>query len=402
MERESRSVAATVARLVAGPVLVAAMCVAVTSATASGSTTVSAAKVGHFLCYTETPATGSFHGAPSQVKLIDRWHAAAWVVKVHPSTTVCNTATKYVTGATFASPNPRAHLVCYGIQPSVTAFSKTLYVANQFGSGIKVLVGPVSTLCLPSWKSLTAIPTATTSQPPGLDHYSCYAASYPVGGATFNIPSSLAASDEFSTAHTSLQLSLPGQLCVPTTKILATASFPAHSLGDPSLLCFASSATPTKPKVYVRNQFGTGALSVHATKWFCVPSTVAGPESASLCDAMAKTVTTAVQAYDAQNAPAIIGWETRGTGAGDVNPGRPSSFGSATQARRLIVGQYLVGWPAPNDFAIALATGPASVSGSDAAARGAQKGDVMVYVPATSTTPVDYNLETQGNGCNSL
>jgi general secretion pathway protein G len=147
---------------------------------------------------------------------------------------------------------------------------------------------------------------------------------------------------------------------------------------------------------------------------------VTGNAKASACNADAKTVTTAVQAFDAQNSPASISWETVGTGAvgsGTILPSDWTTFVNGAQAQRLLTiptggtTPYLNAWPSNtnNNYAIALATGPATVAGSDAAGSTAtapvHAGDVMVYVKINGTTTIsDYNNETQAanSGCNAL
>ena len=364
----------------------------------------SAASVGHFLCYAQTPKPGSFNSAPSKVQLIDRWHSTPYNVNVLASSSVCNPAIQYLPGSIAKSPNPNAHLVCYGVHASAASAPKKVAFTNAFGASVTLVVGAQSSLCLPTWKSLSATPTAAAAQPPGLDHYTCYVAIYPTsGGPTFKVPSSLAASDEFSPLKgTKIQLALPGMVCVPTTKIVAAVTYPASSLADPSLVCFSSTPTPKKSEVFAKNQFGTGTLAVTATKWFCTPSKVVQNVYQNNCRIDAEEATTAIQSFNAQSYPAVIGWETRGSATGDVNPGVPSSFGRATQARRLITGQYLIAWPPiGGGYALAIATGPAAKAGSDAR-RGAAMGDVMIYVPANSKTPVDFSQQTATNGCNAL
>ena len=365
------------------------------SVTASASTapsSVSAANVGHFLCYSAAPSTGSFLHTPSQAKLIDRWHTAAYVVKVRPSTTLCNPATKYLHALSFTSPNPNAHLVCNAIQPNATSPTRYTAVSNQFGLSIKLQISTPLTLCLPTWKSLTATPQTTQPQPPGLDHYTCYKANYPpAGGPMFHVPSYVAATDEFSpTSRTQLRLGPPSQLCVPTTKILPTVSYKVHSLSDPSLLCFTSGATPTMPKVFAKDQFGTGALLIQATTLFCVPSKVAPDAQAAACKLDAQSVSTAVFSWDAQNAPKMIVAET------GITIGTPSTYKSGVQAKRLISGRTIASWPGySHGYAIALATKANIMAGAHA-------GDVMIYVPSTSVHAVDWSTQKSATGCNAL
>jgi general secretion pathway protein G len=118
---------------------------------------------------------------------------------------------------------------------------------------------------------------------------------------------------------------------------------------------------------------------------------VTGNAKASSCNADAKTVETAVQAYNAQNAPTVIVAET------GITPGQTAAdwatFSSGTQAKLLVAGGYLNAWPGTgNSYAIALATA-ADITG------GAAAGDPMVYATNTVT---DYNGQSGTTGCNSL
>ncbi len=105
------------------------------------------------------------------------------------------------------------------------------------------------------------------------------------------------------------------------------------------------------------------------------------------CIADAKTVETAVGAFNAQLTPAI-GVETTGTSAGDITVGTPQTYPAGTQAQLLLTNNYLKSWPMyTNGYAVSLSTTVA--------------GDVSIYVPATSLSPTDYEHESSSTGCNN-
>jgi hypothetical protein len=270
---------------VAGTVLAGAAIVA-TASTAIGATahTVSAAKVGHFVCYKIQPAATDFTKNPHSATLYDRWHAAGYNTKINNAATVCNPATKYVpvAGVTtkFPSPNPAAHMVCFALP--ATHFSNKITVYNQFTNAtyVTLLIGTQQSLCLPSWKALRPLPTEPTVAPPGLDHYTCYKAQTQiVSHNPFKIPSFVGETDEFNslTPYPLKPIQLPLSLCVPTTKVVvvgtATHKYSAlNLLTDPALLCWTIVQAPTKPVVYALNQFGKGAPKVVIATQFCLPS----------------------------------------------------------------------------------------------------------------------------------
>jgi len=108
-----------------------------------------------------------------------------------------------------------------------------------------------------------------------------------------------------------------------------------------------------------------------------------GVTFAARCNADARTVLTAVQAYDAQNAPRIIGVETH------IVPGRPATYGLGIQAIQLVSAGYLASWPPLNGlYSISLSR--------------TQPGAVMVYVPYDSAAGVNWEYQTGTNGCNAL
>ena len=107
----------------------------------------------------------------------------------------------------------------------------------------------------------------------------------------------------------------------------------------------------------------------------------------SACNADAKTVETAVSAYNAQFTPSIAVEKT--IGAGSITVGTPASYSAGAQAA-LLLGQGLVkSWPGTaNGYAVSLSTDVT------------KPGDVAIYIPPTSLTAVDFESETSSTGCN--
>jgi len=112
---------------------------------------------------------------------------------------------------------------------------------------------------------------------------------------------------------------------------------------------------------------------------------VTGNAKSSACQADAKQIVTAVQTYNAQNAPTVIGFETTGPPAGTA------------QRTLLVSGGYLSAWPSTNNgYSLRLA---------NAGDAGAVAGDVMVTVGAAT---VNYKSEVPvsgtvaGTGCFAL
>jgi prepilin-type N-terminal cleavage/methylation domain-containing protein len=90
-------------------------------------------------------------------------------------------------------------------------------------------------------------------------------------------------------------------------------------------------------------------------------SGVTGTAKISACNADAKTVETAVAAYNADppttcTSLCTIGFEVTGTLAGDITPGTPSTYGTGTNAKALISNGDLNVWPgSANGYSISLA-----------------------------------------------
>lgn len=253
----------------AGAVLVGG----VTTAAPVGAATTGAPQ--HYLCYTAAAKKGFTPPAP--ITLVNAFTTGNGVsVKLGPASEHCNPAVKKVPGAAYKITNPTWHFLGFPFQtdqPSVT-----VSVSNQFGTATLVTSSP-NLLLVPSWKSLTGPPKEPTSAPAGEDHYTCYPVTYLPGTAPYTPPSPVKVKDEFSSAATTVKVENVDDLCAPTTKILPTGlSYPPS---DPSLyyVCFGVSKTPIKSPVYDQNQFGEGAVTIRATNWLCLPSSLASTTS---------------------------------------------------------------------------------------------------------------------------
>ncbi len=101
------------------------------------------------------------------------------------------------------------------------------------------------------------------------------------------------------------------------------------------------------------------------------------------CIADAKTVETAVGAYNFMQKTHPISKES------GISFDRPDTFSHGREAQALLSNGLIRTWPAPtHGYAVSLST--------------TRAGDVSIYVPATSTTPVDFESESATTGCNAL
>jgi hypothetical protein len=104
------------------------------------------------------------------------------------------------------------------------------------------------------------------------------------------------------------------------------------------------------------------------------------------CKADARTIETAVAAYDADPPSTGIQVISKETG---ITPGVPSTYGHGTMSQTLVKTDYLTAWPSDtNGYAISLSTTLA--------------GAATVYVPATSSTSVSFDYESSTSGCNAI
>lgn len=222
----------------------------------------------HYLCYTASAKTG--FQVPPGVRLVDQFAPNGFVPTIGKADLHCNPATKVVPTGSYPITDPTWHDLCWKLTASQP--SNAVTVTNQFGSATLVTGSP-NQLCVPSWKSLTGPPNQSPNTPPGADHYTCYPVKYAAGSTKYKAPASVQVQDEFSPgALTTVKVGAPQALCVPTEKILPSgAVFP---INDPSLeyVCFKVSKTPVISPVYDENQFGTGTVTIKATKWLCLPS----------------------------------------------------------------------------------------------------------------------------------
>src|SRR5262249_47605825 len=152
---------------------------------------------------------------------------------------------------------------------------------------VPLQVGALQSLCLPSFKSLTAA-NLQTGAPDDLDHYSCYRATYPKGSTTKFVPPSVRLDDQFSRLLVPAQsltatVLTPQSLCLPTIKIINPNPFVApptfKDLIDQNdhLVCFGVRVTAPVPfappaNVFDSNQFGVGQVAIKAVNQLCVPS----------------------------------------------------------------------------------------------------------------------------------
>ena len=185
----------------------------------------------------------------------------------------CNPTDKKVGTITTPMSNPNAHLDCWALAPNPTPLpTGAVTFTNQFGQGALVFKKALG-LCLPSWKSLTFANLPSTTAPPGLDHFTCYAVvPGPVGTPSFTPPASAILHDQFFTHSTSI--GTPNLLCSPVSKVIIPPT--GTTVGDPThyLVCFVipPSTSYASQVVYAKNQFGTGTLAVINTRELCVPS----------------------------------------------------------------------------------------------------------------------------------
>jgi hypothetical protein len=223
--------------------------------------------VDHQLCY---GASGTHFKVPAGVKLFDQFSPKGFVPKISPTLFLhCNPVQKTLpSGRTFTITHPNVHVGCFGItapkQPT-----PNVVVTNQFGHAT-LNPGQPNALCVPSWKSLTGPPKKQPTTPPGLNHFTCYPVKV-VSGAYKAPPVMLR--DEFTKKPVAAKVNaVPVELCLPTKKVVGNRIFPVIN-PTMHLLVFRVSKTPTVPKVWDENQFGTSVVTINATKYLAVPST---------------------------------------------------------------------------------------------------------------------------------
>ena len=246
--------------------------------------------VDHQLCYAVTHVR---YKIPAAIELFDQFSPHGFVPRIRPVPAIhCNPVEKTVvtsTGKTvFPIRNPAAHLLCFPMAAAKPQPTPAVIVTNQFGSA-ELIPSQPNLLCLPSWKSLTGPPRQKLPQPPGLSHFTCYPVRLAPGSGGYQVPPAILLRDEFAgkAGPTQVQVSaVPQELCLPTAKtvgkkVTKIVNSAAH------LLCFGVTPTPTKPKVWDQNQFGTSAMRILRTQALCLPSAKVVVPDHHLCYAAA-------------------------------------------------------------------------------------------------------------------
>jgi len=242
------------------------------------------ASISHFTCYLATAPTTSAAPSfvPKPVFLLNQFAPNGFYTNVGSVVEHCNPVQKTINSTSPPTVtnivNPNDHLLCFVLSKPPAQPSYTVTATNQFGTG-ELTTGKPITLCLPTWKNQPAMALA---QPPGLDHYVCYQASYTktaTGSAvsTFTPPTAMTLQDQFMPAQVPATIGAPNLLCVPTVKIVQPG-FTVPGLANPQahLVCFPvttpkRSFTPPA-QVTDQNQFGDGLVTIKKLFELCVPS----------------------------------------------------------------------------------------------------------------------------------
>jgi hypothetical protein len=169
--------------------------------------------------------------------------------------------------------NPRAHLVCVAIKPATQQPTEVVDVVNQFGKA-RLTAGTPFALCLPSWKNPITPKFPSATQPPKLDHFTCYRAAYLPGTPPLTLPPFVKLKDQFGTV--TAKLGQPQALCLPTAKTVNPATGPTKVTNPRAhLLClqvFPSQPVKLPRTVFDKNQFGISKVTVTQTATLCLPS----------------------------------------------------------------------------------------------------------------------------------
>jgi hypothetical protein len=248
---------------------------------ASTSATAATPTLDHFQCYVSQPTKTAavptpFPAKPPAALLKNQFAPGGLLAAIGALGTHCNPVEKTLpTGAVTPITNPRAHLDCWSINanPAPALPPATIFV-NQFGKGL-LKSSAVLGLCLPSWKNVSAPSFPTATQPPGLDHFTCYAVTNPAGTPQFTPPPVVTLKDQFFSYQT--KLGPVNMMCAPTSKILNPAGG-GTPIVNPNhfLVCWVTppSTAFASRTVYAKNQFGVGAVQVLRNTELCVPSTL--------------------------------------------------------------------------------------------------------------------------------
>jgi hypothetical protein len=289
---------------------------------ASGTNVPGLGPLDHYLCYGSSPVAPT---SSTNIKAFPQTPVAAWLQnqfgsvlgKVGSLQRHCNPVQKTTPdGVVTPIDRPNDHLVCFSFTPNKNSPPPIVNVTNQFSPSnaagpvaVPLQVGALQSLCLPSFKSLTAA-NLQTGAPDDLDHYSCYRVAYPKGATTKFVAPPVQLDDQFSRLLVPAQsltatVLTPQSLCLPTIKIVNPNPFVApptfKDLLDQSdhLVCFgvrisapAPFVTPTS--VFDSNQFGIGQVSIKTASQLCVPSLkdVPPPPSTTTTSIAGATTTT--------------------------------------------------------------------------------------------------------------
>jgi len=299
---------------------------------ASGTNVSGLGPLDHYLCYSTTAVSqpGTVAIKPFPNKPVAAWlqnQFGSVLGKVNGFQRHCNPVQKTTPDGVVTPINkPNDHLACWGFTPNKTAGTPFVTIRNQFSPAdaagnpvpVPLQVGPLNSLCLPSFKSLTAA-NLQPGAPDDLDHYACYPVKYPTGSKVkFTPPASVKLDDQFSRLLVPAQslnatVVVPVSLCLPTIKILNPNPFTANptfnDLLDKNdhLLCFGvriTSPSPfTPPTAFDSNQFGVGRIVPKTANQLCVPSLkdVTPPPPTTLTTVVGQTTTTTTPCDPATN-----------------------------------------------------------------------------------------------------
>jgi hypothetical protein len=293
-----------VVALALGAVLVVAASQAAPAAAPLGGPPPGDPALDHFLCYHVTQS--STQPKPTGVKVADEFttNAAGPVLKAVTVTTpvkLCAPITKYhiVNGVLFVYPasHPTLHLTCYRITEKTPTPPVTVSTDNQFNAaGQKRILTTqrlsatstqtVTSLCVPSHKSLSAGVPPQGEPLNMLDHFKCYKAAEtePSGTTVPGLPATVYGLDQFADPAAGIHQTTvlkPAEVCNPAEKTVTTASgtqtYPVR-FPDHHLVCFSIRTTAAANRtVFVDNQFvspavGPQQLVLGTAYQLCAPS----------------------------------------------------------------------------------------------------------------------------------
>jgi hypothetical protein len=265
--------------LSAGLVAAGGIALSATGAQASAATAASApapapakAKVpalSHQLCYSSS-AKG-FQKAHKRVEFADFFNPKGFVPlpKIGKDVLTCNPVrVQPRSGKRSPITDSAGHLTCFVLKVPHERLP-AVKLADQFGTAT-VHVGQPEQACLPTWQNSRKAPKARTSQPPGIDHFTCYG----VAKVTGRFRSGrLRLKDSFARKLIAARTkSRPTMLCA--TALMLTGSSVTGKVLHPGqfLICYPVTKTPLRRRVFALDQFGRATVTVGKTRTLCVPS----------------------------------------------------------------------------------------------------------------------------------